>query len=1008
MRFGLLAILALPMAGHSPAALPQPPPDWKIEVIASAPEVRHPSVVCTAPDGRVFVAEDPMDIRLPADSANGRILCFHPDGRRTVFAERLFAVFGMQYLEGRLYVLHNPKFTVFRDADGIGKDPFDLIESTLPKPWALDWNDHVPANFKLGMDGFFYVAVGDKGLYGAVGRDGRRVDLHGGGIVRLRPDGTGLEVFCTGVRNILDVAMNAEDEIFTYDNTDEHEWMGRLTHMVDGGFYGYPFDFIPRRNYTLWMMADFGGGAATGTLCYNEDALPPEYHGNLFLADFGKRQILRVRLEREGATFRVASQEGFFRDAPEDFRPVGIAFSADGLGIYICDWQHRDTKADVQVGRLLKVTYQGPSQAKPRPAWYIDAASGRKLNAPKEEIVRALSHPSRAVRLTAQRLLSEHDVPRLRNHHAVWLSPGLARECLNDPDPGLRRQALRAVASRNDTSVVEAVEASLMSEDASIRFHAATALGRVGGQGSVSSLLHVAADADSWVRYAVSKALNRIGSRDPGAWKLIVAALGNPSCREVAFNALRQTYDSSLLTALIEAAPDAEAAMRLATLIHHKPPEWNGEWWAYHPFRLSPPAKIVPWEGTGRAVDFIFSGLAHSNPVVRLASIEGVGETKDVRAVPALTKHLGAAGPVLTASLAALKQIGGEPARHAIINYLHKPHGDEVNLRQALAFLEAHPARGMGDVLDPYLEHASEPIRVAALRALVNSDGEAAAKQIVPLLKHASVSVRISVVAALGKIKTDAAFEALLNASSHPELRDASLLALTQTPNVRALDAYLDALTSPNLKLREAARKAVFAVRAAAWPKLRERASALSPDAKKELSAIYRTDPEAQRIFAAAPVPSPEDYLAFALKEPGNAEAGVAVFSSQTVACSQCHVVRNEGGRVGPDLTTAGAQFSRRELAESILFPSKAVREGYQAVAVEAQDDEIYSGLLKGETAEELELLDSAGQLHRIRKSRIISRRNSELSLMPEGLHSALTLEQFADLLAYLESLQER
>src|SRR6185436_11908747 len=128
-----------------------------------------------------------------------------PDGRHSVFATNLYAVFGMQYLEGKLYVLHNPKFSVFTDDNGTGRDRSELIESTHPNPWALDWNDHVPANFKLAMDGYFYLAVGDKGIYGAVGRDGKRLDLHGGGIVRLRPDGTGLEIYCTGVRNILDV-----------------------------------------------------------------------------------------------------------------------------------------------------------------------------------------------------------------------------------------------------------------------------------------------------------------------------------------------------------------------------------------------------------------------------------------------------------------------------------------------------------------------------------------------------------------------------------------------------------------------------------------------------------------------------------------------------------------------------------------------------------------------------------------------------------------------------------
>ena len=112
-------------------------------------------MVCVAPDGRVFVAEDPMDISSAhADAKEGRIICVRPDGRRTVFAEKLHAVFGMQYLEGKIYVLHNPHFSVFTDDNGVGKDRTELIESMNPNPWALDWNDHVPANFRLAMDGY--------------------------------------------------------------------------------------------------------------------------------------------------------------------------------------------------------------------------------------------------------------------------------------------------------------------------------------------------------------------------------------------------------------------------------------------------------------------------------------------------------------------------------------------------------------------------------------------------------------------------------------------------------------------------------------------------------------------------------------------------------------------------------------------------------------------------------------------------------------------------------------
>src|SRR5687767_4284280 len=82
--------------------LPGVPAGWTIERVAQAPQIRHPSVVCCAPDGRLFVAEDPMDINAPADQPLGRIVCILPDGKSTVFAEKLYAVFGMQYLEGKL------------------------------------------------------------------------------------------------------------------------------------------------------------------------------------------------------------------------------------------------------------------------------------------------------------------------------------------------------------------------------------------------------------------------------------------------------------------------------------------------------------------------------------------------------------------------------------------------------------------------------------------------------------------------------------------------------------------------------------------------------------------------------------------------------------------------------------------------------------------------------------------------------------------------------------------
>src|ERR1700710_361366 len=72
--------------------LPKAAKDWKVELLAKAPKLHYPSVVCATPDGRILVGEHPMDQTGPAKKPIDRILCIHPDGRITVYAENLYAV----------------------------------------------------------------------------------------------------------------------------------------------------------------------------------------------------------------------------------------------------------------------------------------------------------------------------------------------------------------------------------------------------------------------------------------------------------------------------------------------------------------------------------------------------------------------------------------------------------------------------------------------------------------------------------------------------------------------------------------------------------------------------------------------------------------------------------------------------------------------------------------------------------------------------------------------------
>src|SRR5690606_11812891 len=94
---------------------------FRVRLVAAVPAVKFPSQVATAPDGSLFVAEDPMDQVGPADQPINSILLFRPGQDPVVFAEGFNAIFGMLWIEDSLYVMNMPNLTVLRDADGDGK-----------------------------------------------------------------------------------------------------------------------------------------------------------------------------------------------------------------------------------------------------------------------------------------------------------------------------------------------------------------------------------------------------------------------------------------------------------------------------------------------------------------------------------------------------------------------------------------------------------------------------------------------------------------------------------------------------------------------------------------------------------------------------------------------------------------------------------------------------------------------------------------------------------------------
>ena len=119
--------------------------------------------------------------------------------------------------------------------------------------------------------------------------------------------------------------------------------------------------------------------------------------------------------------------------------------------------------------------------------------------------------------------------------------------------------------------------------------------------------------------------------------------------------------------------------------------------------------------------------------------------------------------------------------------------------------------------------------------------------------------------------------------------------------------------------------------------------------------------------------------------------------------CSACHAFGGRGRGVGPDLSTLPARFSLADQLETILEPSRQVSDQYQSLDVWTHDGDVVSGMPLRETEEEIVLLVGDGSERTVPTELIARSPVSPVSLMPAGLLDGLTLEEIADLLAFLQ-----
>lgn len=123
--------------------------------------------------------------------------------------------------------------------------------------------------------------------------------------------------------------------------------------------------------------------------------------------------------------------------------------------------------------------------------------------------------------------------------------------------------------------------------------------------------------------------------------------------------------------------------------------------------------------------------------------------------------------------------------------------------------------------------------------------------------------------------------------------------------------------------------------------------------------------------------------------------------------CVACHRFGNDGGSVGPELTAVSSKYSRRDILESLLEPSKVVSDQFQNTHIVKRDGDDVTGRITDENTERVVVLPNmlAPELTiEVPVTEIAKREPSKVSAMPSGLLNNLTKEEILDLLAYLES----
>jgi glucose/arabinose dehydrogenase len=349
MRTPLATATQTPMPPATPR-LPSVPPaaDIRLPEGFTAFVVRdglvNPAVIALGPSGSLYIAQSVGSIvRLDDMDGDGRY------ERALEVAAGLSTPNGLAFSpQGELFVSSEGRVSILRDTNGDS-----IIDETTDVISGLPHGRHQNNGLTFGPDGQLYVTNG------STCNDCAEEDDRSAVILRANPDGSGLHVFASGLRNTYDLVFDDRGRLWAADNGSDPpcNTIDELNLIEAGGDYGWPYGpACDSLASGIPPVASLGfNTASTGIDMYKGQHFPAPYRGRLFITLFGSFELAPVPGGRKLVAVRLVEGLGRPLGIVEDFatgfvRPVDVAMDRDGT-LLVADWES---------GRLYRIVHTGP------------------------------------------------------------------------------------------------------------------------------------------------------------------------------------------------------------------------------------------------------------------------------------------------------------------------------------------------------------------------------------------------------------------------------------------------------------------------------------------------------------------------------------------------------------------------------------------------------------------------------------------------------------------------